>query len=308
MKTNMRPYRSENDYWRIREFLRQVMILNDLREKSWHVARLDYWRWHGIENCHVCDSLEKVIYLWETGDGQLAAVLNAEGRGDAFLQVHPTLRTNALLEEMVAAAEQYLPGIGENGKHTLTVYVDSNDRALQQILSRRGYARQGAAEHQHRRLLDAPIPGTLIPLGYMVRSLGDEGELPARSWLSWKGFHPDEPDEKYEGWEWYLNIQRCPLYRRDLDLVAVAPDGELASFCTIWYDDVTRSAYYEPVATHPNHLRRGLGKAVMSEGLRRLQRMGALAAFVGGYSPRANALYDSLAPDFELSEPWQRDW
>jgi hypothetical protein len=35
------------------------------------------------------------------------------------------------------------------------------------------------------------------------------------------------------GWRWYRDVQRAPLYRRDLDLVAVAPDGELAAFCTL---------------------------------------------------------------------------
>ena len=34
MKTTMRSYRDEDDFWRIRHFLRELMILNDLREKS----------------------------------------------------------------------------------------------------------------------------------------------------------------------------------------------------------------------------------------------------------------------------------
>ena len=104
---------------------------------------------------------------------------------------------------------------------------------------------------------------------------------------------------------WYRNIQTAPLYRRDLDLVAIAPSGEIAAFCTLWFDDVTRSAYFEPVATVPAHQRRGLARALMTEGLRRLQRMGAITAFVGGYSPEANALYRSvMGPDHELDEPW----
>jgi len=90
-----------------------------------------------------------------------------------------------------------------------------------------------------------------------------------------------------------------------LDLVAVAPDGEIASFCTIWYDDATRAALYDPVGTMPAHQRRGLGKAVMCEGLRRLEQMGALTAFVNGFDPVANALYDAaISPECDRSEPW----
>ncbi len=144
-----------------------------------------------------------------------------------------------------------------------------------------------------------------------MRSLGEAAELPARAWCSWKAFHSQAPEEEYarSGWAWYLDIQRCPLYRRDLDLVAVAPNGDLASFCTVWYDDVTRSAYFEPVGTHPLYQRRGLARAVMCEGLRRVKRLGATVAFVGGYSAEANALYRGVTDgDYDCSERWTKHW
>jgi mycothiol synthase len=37
MQLTMRVYQTEDDYWRIREFLRQVLLLNGRRELSWHV-------------------------------------------------------------------------------------------------------------------------------------------------------------------------------------------------------------------------------------------------------------------------------
>ena len=42
MKLIRRHYQQENDYWRIRAFLRDAMHANQRRELSWHVARLDY--------------------------------------------------------------------------------------------------------------------------------------------------------------------------------------------------------------------------------------------------------------------------
>ena len=72
---------------------------------------------------------------------------------------------------------------------------------------------------------------------------------------------------------------------------------------------MTRTAYFEPVGTAPEHQRRGLGKAVMTEALHRLQRMGCVLAFVGGYSRAANALYASAGfTEYDLSEPWVREW
>ncbi len=307
MALTMRRYETEDDYWRIRAFLRQVMLLNEVREKSWHVARLDYWRWHGIVN-QGDGQLEQDVYLWETEEGEMAGVLNREAAGNAYLQVHPWLRTSALEEEMIALAEERL-AVQREGKRVLSVWTDAQDPLRLGILERRGYTRGKWAESQWRRDLDAPVPDVPVPPGYTVRALGDVDELPARSWASWKAFHPDAPDDDYEGWEWYLNIQRCPLYRRDLDLVAVAPEGEIVAFTTVWYDDVTRSAYFEPVGTMPAHQRRGLARAILSEGLRRLQRLGARRAFVGGYEPGPNALYSSvLSADHDLSEQWVKRW
>lgn len=82
------------------------------------------------------------------------------------------------------------------------------------------------------------------------------------------------------------------------------------AFCTIWFDDVTRSAYVEPLATVPAHRRLGPGRALLTEGLQRLQRMGATrGAFVGGFSPAANALYGSvMGLEHELCEPWVKKW
>jgi len=307
VKWALRRYRDEEDYWRIRDFLRQVFQLNGRRELSWQVARLDYWRWHVNENI-VRFRLEDVVFLWENEDGRIAAVLNPEGKGEVFLQVHPGLRTPELEEEMLVTAEKNLATSRSNGQHRVRVWATEHDDLRRDILLRRGYAKGEGSDYQRRRSLDAPILEAPPAPGYAVRSLGGAEELPARSWASWKAFHPDDPDERYEGWEWYHNIQRIPLYRRDLDIVAIAPNDEVASFCTVWYDDVTRTGYFEPVGTAPSHQRRGLGKAVIREGLRRLKRLGATVAYVHAETKGGNALYPLVGfTEYDLSEPWAKE-
>jgi ribosomal protein S18 acetylase RimI-like enzyme len=304
MKPIMRRYGDEEDYWRIRGFLREVMLLNGRRERSWHVCRFDYWRWHGVENLGH-GRLEEDVFIWEKSDGEIAAVLNREGPGNAFLQVHPGTRTSELEEKMIAVAEEHLAHPDREGRLRLAVWADEDDELRRSILRRRGYAVSGAPEYKRRRELSAPIPEAPVAEGYEVRPLGGVEELNSRSYASWTSFHPDAPDEEYEGWGWYLNIQRAPLYRRDLDVVAIAPGGEVASFCTIWFDDVTRTAYFEPVGTASAHQRRGLARAVMCEGLRRLKRVGGTRAFVGSYVPAAHALYASVGfREYDLFEPW----
>jgi GNAT superfamily N-acetyltransferase len=312
MKLTMRTYQSEDDYWRIREFLRRVMILNHCHEFSWHVARLDYWWW--FANPHLEHfSPQESIFLWETNEGEIAAVLNPEGHAQAFLQTHPGFRTVELDEEMIVTAEKYLAEPGPDGRRQLTVSIDSQDRSHRDVLSRRGFQRverTGEQEIQHHRSLAGPLPEVPATPGYTIRPLDAGLELLERCYASGLGFHEDDihyARNNRDDPTWYHDLQSAPLYRRDLDMVAIAADGSIASFCTAWFDDVSRTAYLEPVATVPAHRKHRLGKAVTLEALHRLKRMGCQVAFVGGYSERANALYFSvMGPEHDILEPWEK--
>lgn len=311
MKVFSHPYETEDDFWRMRAFLRQVFLLNHRLERCWHVARLEYARWHSCLNCAKV-SLEEVAHLWES-EGQLIAFLMPDGgRGEAHLCVHPAWDTRELEEEMLSVAEERLAAIQPDDSRKLYVWAPEPDNLRQELLIQHGYHKDDWPEYQWRRDLDMPIPVAPAPSGYTIRPLGDGLELLERCYASGLGFHEGDIKIAVENRDdptWYRNIQTAPLYRRDLDLVAIAPDGAIAAFCTIWLDDVTRSAYFEPVATVPAHQRRGLGKALMSEGLRRLQRMGATRAFVSGYSAAANALYRSvMGSEHELNEVWVKEW
>jgi GNAT superfamily N-acetyltransferase len=58
--------------------------------------------------------------------------------------------------------------------------------------------------------------------------------------------------------------------------------------------DVCTTFAHGTVGTHPNHQKRGLGKAAMNEGLRRAQALGATLATVSSYATGAHALYESM--------------
>jgi len=296
MKLAMRTYEREDDFWAIRQFLRDVYLRNGRTEHSWQAARLDWWRWHGILNMGH-GNLETGVFLWETPSGELAAVLNREGAGQAFFQVDPRQRTAALEEEMLTVAEEHLTSMGAScGRPVLAVYAHDVDELRTEMLTRRGYARRADwQEVLRKRDLTLPTPDASLPDGYSIRAMGGIDDHAKRSWASWRSFHPDEPNDKYGGWEWQRNVHKAPMYRRDLDLVVEAPSGEIAAFACLWYDDVTRAVCYEPVGTMPEYQRRGLAKAVIAEGMRRAKEMGATLVTVGGgeSNPPAEALYAS---------------
>lgn len=308
MKLTLRKYQDENDYWKARAFLREVFLLNDSRQLSWDICRFDYWRWHGVANLESY-RMEDVLHFWETPDGHIAAMMNPEGSGQAFLHIHPQLRTPGLEEEILTVAEHTLAVPTEDGQLRLTVWAVDCDHPRQELLFHRGYVKGSGPEYMRYQDITDATPDFSSPSGYIIRSLSGDGlELLERCYASGLGFHDGDiriaVDNRNDS-TWYHNIQNAPLYRQNLDIVAIAPDGSIAAFCTVWFDDVARIGIFEPVATVPAYQRRGLGKAVMSEGMRRLKKLGGTKAFVGSYSEEAGALYASMGfTAYELNEPW----
>lgn len=190
MKLNMRTYCNEEDYWRMRHFLREVMLLNDLHQYSWHVARLDYWWWFANTDLEKFD-LTQVIFLWETEIGEIAAVLNPEGKGQAYLQVHPKYRTPELEEEMIVTAEKNFKHPNREGRVRVLVFADSKDALRHEILKRRGYQkveRPETNETIHIFPLANEIQEVETPAGYTIRSLGHGLELLERCYASGLAF------------------------------------------------------------------------------------------------------------------------
>ena len=131
MKPVMRNYQTDEEYWRIRDFLREVSILNDRHDYSWSLLRWDYWVWHVNMNIFHLE-LEEVISLWEV-DGQIMAMLNPDSPGEAFFQVHPSYHREELLCEMLDVAELRLPNQKEDGKKELLAWVNAGDDILSLI-------------------------------------------------------------------------------------------------------------------------------------------------------------------------------
>jgi GNAT superfamily N-acetyltransferase len=304
MNLTLRNFEGEDDFWRMRAFLRDVFLLNNRLERSWSVPRLDYWRWHFIRTCET-EPMDQVAFLWETGDGQLAAFVHCISKGEAYLHVHPALRSAALENEMLACAEENLFEV-YNGEGKLFVLADEDDRLRQDVLKSREYIHRDRPVYRWRKDLDGPLAPVESPPGYIIRSMGDASEYDARAWASWLAFHPGEPADGFDGGDWFVNLQFAPLYRRELDIVAEASSGEIAAFSTLFYDDFTRNAVCVLVGTAPDHQRKGLGKAVISEGLRRLQQMGGTRVFANGFDSAANALYGSALGTSYRAESWYK--
>lgn len=69
-------------------------------------------------------------------------------------------------------------------------------------------------------------------------------------------------------------LRQCSLYRPELDLSVLAPDGNTAGYGLFWADPVTRVGLVEPMRTEQAHQRLGIASHLLAAGLDRLAALG----------------------------------
>lgn len=301
MSLHSRAYCAETDFFRVRDFLSQTYRLTG-QPLNWTLERFEYARYfvtlfHGPGP----QAWEADIRLWETERDRIVGVVLHEAlRGDVFLQIHPAYRH--IEGEMLAWAEAHLTREGDDGRPYLNIWVNDCDALRQTLLQARGYQRTERISHKYQRSLDGALPPVDLPQGYQVRALceADIHQRCAAMGLAF-GSEPVHDDV-------YRSLRAAPDYRPDLDLVITAPEGSLAAFALLWHDTLNRIGIFEPVGTHPAHQRRGLGKALMAEGFRRLKALDATTAYVGtGIRVPANRLYQATGfTVFDIERAWHK--
>ncbi len=87
-------------------------------------------------------------------------------------------------------------------------------------------------------------------------------------------------------------LRQCSLYDPRLDLAVEAADGQVAGYALFWLDPVTEVGLVEPMRVEDAYQRRGLARAMLTEGLDRLAQQGARRLKVGYNTAVARGLYD----------------
>lgn len=286
-----RPLRDDHDVRRVRDLLVETHSLSP-PGFNWEVRRWDGWRFYNPTG-RWNPQWESQVQLWETSDGRLAGVVNPEGSGVAYLQVHPHYR-HFIEEDMLAWAEENLSRPTEDGRRQLLLDVFEYDRPRKLLLGKRGYEKleAGGTFYLLRFGLQA-MPEVQLVDGYRLRAtrLGSVEDAQRLADLLNAAFGRDFHNAE----EYLVFASQAPCFRHDLDLVAEAPDGSFASYVGLPYDEQNRYAIFEPVCTHPDHVRKGLAQTLMWEALRRARALGAVSASTEtGRSAAANRLYESI--------------
>jgi len=262
-----RLYSGEDDYARMRALL-FTLCADSSSPLYCTVGDLDWWRYK------LDDPAMAPVRLWSDDLGILIGFTWLNNRGEIDLIVHPRYR--AIEDEMLAQAEhEHGNRQAYAGQTLLTAWAYTHDDERHVVLRQRGYERTETNLCHRGRRLDDLIPGAVLPTGYNVRSVRGEVDVEERVAVHRDAFAPSHMAVAK-----YRAIMQAPTYRSDLDLVVVETNGAFAAFCIVWFDAINKIGVFEPVGTHSAHRRLGLATALLHEGMRRLQMLGAHTAYL----------------------------
>ena len=296
MRATSRHYDHKTDYEKVGQFLVKTYRTSG-GHINWHQPRWEYMHYHPL--IRGVDLYR--IGVWEA-HGEVVGVVHPEHfMGTAYFEVDPEY--GALKAEMLRYAEEHLSTVS-NGVRRLRALINDEDDEFQSVASEMGYTKGSGREPMTHFPIPDPFPPVPLPAGFRLKSLAEDNDLPKLDRALHRGFnHGGEPPE--DGIEDREFMQSAPNYRKDLNVVVEAPDGNFVSYCGMSYEPVHAVAYVEPVATDPDYRRMGLGSAAVLEGIRRCGAAGAKVACVGSVNP----FYLSLGfRQVYNSSVWQREW
>ncbi|MBI3913707.1 MAG: GNAT family N-acetyltransferase [Chloroflexi bacterium] len=283
-----RPFENEHDLQALHQFLIELRAQRG-HLAYWHIGDLT-WRFFLQE---LRGDPRDIIRLWHDARGALAgfAWFAYDYAFDWQLRVDASAR--GIEDEMLAWAKEHWASALPNAsgeKPSLWSDALEKDDVRSAFLERNRFARGDKPMIYFQRALDEAFLTPKLPDGFSIRAVR-AADAANRAGAHREAFHPSRVTD-----EGYARLMQMPEYDREQDVVTVAPDGVIAAFAMSWVDLVNRLGEFEPVGARVAYRQRGLTKAVLLEGMRRMRTRGAAIASVWTNEDNVAAvrLYESV--------------
>ena len=288
-----RLYKTEDDLKQMQDLLMEARSHTD----DWRYAHIgDLIFWFFMVSCHL--NPQEFIRLWYDDDKLVGYAILGEDPSIDW-QVLPGYEWCGIETEAMEWAETRLTELckcdAQQWGGNLVSGARQDDAKRIAFLEQHGFEQGGEfSEVNMICLLDRPIPEFVVPAGYQVRAMAEIGEISQRAaaqrdvWYPWTVGNVKDED--------YAYFMQLPGYNRDLDVVAVAPDGVIAAYVNGWIDPINRIGDFGPLGARAEYRRQGLTRAVLLECLRRMQAhgMNRVSVSTGVSNEPALRLYESV--------------
>ena len=258
-----------------------------------HRGDLQWWLFYTDTPAEIWQSQ---IRLWMEDDGLVGWALISPDEHALDVYTIPALRGGPRENEMLAQAVEQMSALDE----VQSVWVAESDEVRVRWFKEHGFTPAENHIVHFQRSLTGPLDAPPLPDGFSLRSSRGPEDARLRSVASHAAFGSNKPFEEY--WPRTLKFMQSPVYVPEHEIFVMAPNGQVAAYCIIWTDELSKIGHFEPVGTHPEFQRKGLGKSLLFEGLRRLKAEGMTDADVCTNHDNAAAirLYESVG--FQLNK------
>jgi mycothiol synthase len=249
-------------------------------------------------------SIREATRLWWIND-RLAGFAYVDDCCNLWFELDPLLTSKELEDKIVDWGLSWM--IKQNARtglaNTLDACVQARNTQHLGILEGHGFIRSDMCTIKYSRSLSLPIQEQLVPAGFSIRHVRGEEEVEDLVTLHRAAFGTDQMTNERR-----LAIMQAPGYDPTLDLLVVSPERELAAFCicSLVAETEPRMGLTDPIGTHPKYQRLGLGKAVVTTGLKELKERGAQLIELGTSSdnPAMQRLAESLGFTIFREDIW----
>jgi len=227
---------------------------------------------------------EKAVRVWEQEDGQIIGFAFIHLNCYEFIfETKPChYRSEIEVEIIEWVLEQFnRASTVDSYRHTFFM-TSAPEFALERIslLKSFGFTRDEKYSVYLDYPLDSEIPAAAkLPKGFTIRRLKNADGTQAYIEAHHNAFLFDNLTE-----QWRRNVLQMPEYIPELDLVAVAPNGEFAAICLCWLEQkqsdtgTVKKGYIQTVGTQHKFQNMGIGQALFVTALHRLKMFGAQVA------------------------------
>ena len=244
---------------------------------------------------------DEYVKIWEDGEVGIVAVTICKPSGDCRILIHPDYRD---YEDTLVQSLEIQAKIMKTGDSEKKIYfmVEAGDAIREEVLKRRGYNNRGVYEHNRYLPKDFEVPEITLPDGYSIRHIDI-----VKDFENYKAVQGAVFDHcKCMTMELAKKYASAKFYHPERDIVVVAPDRTFAAFATGRMDPISKLAETEPVGVHPAYRKKGLGKAIVCECIKRLLDHKAKGIVILGAasSDAATNLYDSIGFERKDVNAW----
>ena len=292
MTLQMMNYLWDRDFDRARRFLGEIYPIRR-SYSNWIPSRWENMKFGPGGDGEYLDEEDEYLKIWEIDD-QIVALSRTQPSGECILLIHPEYTSHS--KQIIQWMQERVREVAESDEVKMNITADDADTELVSALTDLGFKMDESDGDNQVRPVDAPIPEYSLPEGYTVRHAVDEDYEKYLEVQSSVFGHMRHMTKKR-----YDLYRRASFYNEELDIVAVAPNGEFAAFCTGRIDPVSKIAELEPVGTHPDHRKKGLAKVVILECLKRLEKSGYVPTGVFRYDKYTIAMH--RFPNQKVTDP-----